>query len=1019
MSFIECECGSKFELSTTATRVTCPSCGQRFTVPQIENDDSDAKNAYGADASAEVVAIDSEPVAVGSSACYKIAGNRNPTNVPPHAGLSSTMLHDLPVVTQFDQHYAQSILAVGMFTSQASSCVAENTGGPQPYNDVFAAAAGAAPLLAALPADTPLATPLGQRGTRKSQRPERNQASTNAEVQLTPGQFLLERYEVQRKIGQGGMSSVYEACDHVRGEQVALKILLPHLAAKPKLQERFLQEGRLSSNFSHPNIARVYDLHQTASHILLSMELLHGSTLRHDMHRRKTQGQSYRPAEVVTILHQVAEALSVVHAADIVHRDLKPENLWLGLDGTVKVMDFGIARDSVKGAHTTGPRGSGTPYYIAPEQLTASPTLDHRADQYSLAIIAYELLTGEIPQGAVVPPHIRHPHIPKKLSLTIFRGLSAAPEQRFNNIREFQAALQYDRRMPVLAKLAIAGLAVAALGGTGYAFQRWGLPMFETKVSPVWSDLSAQKITEGNAISFAVRHPDCTLTGDSLRYKLLSDAPAGAEINGQTGEFKWTPSEAQGPKNYSFNVMAIVEQQGRAPVVEERTLEITVNEAYNAPVFETPEAVSLKENSPAEISLVAHDPNEPPLGLIYELIDPPSGMTIDERTGVVRWTPREDAGGTHPVIPVRVSLAGDEHREITTTRKLSLHVEEAIDKLVFTSTERFEAEVGQAMAYRVTARDPNTPTLNTFYRLKGADRLGMTIEPRTGQIEWTPSEDAAGKTFDIAVEACWDGAGKTEVVGSQALKVKVAEMKPKAEEPSKTESDLQATLASASTTSQPEVDKPLPPPNSTCPTGGGANSGVNGNGAGAGMGGGQCNTQPGNNGASQTGNCPNAGGNNGGRGQPNNVPGLIVDIVSAAVAKHKQPAVNGQAGNNPVATAPTRPPVLGGLPINQNQLPIDKLPINKLPINKLPINKSPTHQLPVNPLPINRLPSSQSAVKKAANTSPSKTWPSHSNMGNSGGQNRRSVQGGSLKQKIEQEFFKAQQNSNSSLRSLR
>lgn len=334
-----------------------------------------------------------------------------------------------------------------------------------------------------------------------------------------------------------------------------------------------------------------------------------------------------------------------------------PENLWLGLDGTVKVMDFGIASDSIKGAHTTGPRGSGTPYYIAPEQLSASPTLDHRADQYSLAIIAYELLTGELPQGAVTAPHLKQPNIPKKLSQSIFRGLNAVPQQRYPDIRAFQHALEYERRMPMIAKMAIGAAACALLGSTGYAFQRYGMPLFETKVSPVWAKVAEQKVTEGNALTFNVRHPDCWLTGKSLKYKLLSDAPVGAQIDTQTGQFQWIPTEAQGPRVYNFNIMAIVEEEGRAPVVEERAFQIAVEEAFDPPLFDTPDAVTIKEHAALELPLQASDPNQPKIGLLYQLVDPPAGMLIDERTGVVQWTPQEDAGGTNPSIAVRVSLA--------------------------------------------------------------------------------------------------------------------------------------------------------------------------------------------------------------------------------------------------------------------------------------------------------------------------------------------------------------------------
>ncbi|MGN6136323.1 MAG: protein kinase domain-containing protein [Aureliella sp.] len=1058
MAFIQCECGSKIELSPSAMRVTCPGCGQRFTVPQIDDEPASEQTSDQSDSTLGSSVREHSTPAPVSAASYRLATNFQERLAAGSPQVSSTMMPDLPVVTQFEDHYAHSVLAVGMFTGHATSHATSPAAGAMAGSGVpvgqsgavgqgssaaffggMAAGLGVLPLAAGSSSGSAVATPLGDRSTRKSRRRDKTAPSEAADVQLAPGQTLLERYEVLRKIGQGGMSSVYEACDHIRGEQVALKILLPHLAAKPRLQERFLQEGRVSSNFSHPNIARVYDLHQTDSLILLSMELLHGSTLRHDMHRRKTQGQSYRPAEVVAILRQVCEALTVVHASGIVHRDLKPENLWLGLDGTVKVMDFGIARDAVRGAHTTGPRGSGTPYYIAPEQLSASPTLDHRADQYSLAIIAHELLTGELPQGAVTPPHIKYPHIPKKLSQSIIKALSADPGQRFSDIRQFQAALKFDRRMPLVAKLAIATAAIGALASGGYAFERWGLPLLETKVSPVWAELAPKEVSEGSPLSFSVRHPDCFLSGKSLQYKLLSDAPVGATIDAQSGQFNWTPTEVQGPKTYNFNVMAIVEENGRPPAISERPVEITVNEVFNAPLLDTPEAVTVRENALFEQKIEASDPNQPPVGLVYELVDPPAGMSIDARSGTVKWTPREDAGGTHPSVPVRVSLAGDEHREIATVRKLNLHVEESIDKLTFISGDRLSAEVGQPLSFRVTTRDPNTPTLNTYYRLKGGDRLGMTIEPRTGLIEWTPTEDASAKTFDLTVEACWDGAGKTEVVGSQAIKATVAQYTPPKEEPAKSEPEPAATAPVA----------PSPAPSTsvatsglgsgglgsgglggqqagTCPTNGGGNNGGIGGGAGGNNGGR-------NNGGNQGGSCPSGNGNGGGNGLGNGLGiglgngqpgGIIADIVTAAVNAHHQKHAGQNANANGAA-------VTGSVP---NSLPTNALPTNKLPTNKLPVGGLPIGALPIHNLPLNKLPNNnnnnnnnKNANRLPINQLPLNNFPVHrqttvapnQSQGNSNNQaGRHNAAANQLKQKIEQELFKAQQGSGQSLRSM-
>jgi tRNA A-37 threonylcarbamoyl transferase component Bud32 len=302
--------------------VACPVCGQQYTLPEPAVD-----------------VEDEAPSETGAALCA--------AGVP----LSATMMQDLPAVTQFDNHFGDSIIA--MAAGGAAAVLAGQSSPQEPSansaHETDDREAKSTVRLAGASTCNSAARPAGQ------------------PAELQPGARLLNRYSIHRKIGQGGMSTDHEAFHEERAEKVALKILLPQLAAKRNFQERFLQEGRISSNFSHPGIARVYDLHQTDSMVFLSMELLHGSTLRHDMNRRKDQRQSYRPLEVMEMLQHISEALDEVHAQKVVHRDLKPENLWLALDGSVKIMDFGIARDRTGIVHTQSGRGSGTPYFIAPE----------------------------------------------------------------------------------------------------------------------------------------------------------------------------------------------------------------------------------------------------------------------------------------------------------------------------------------------------------------------------------------------------------------------------------------------------------------------------------------------------------------------------------------------------------------------------------------------------------------------------------------------------------------------------
>lgn len=726
MAFIQCECGERIDLNQPANQVTCFGCGRTYTVPKL--------------ASAPVT----NPPAQATPA-------PNSQATP----LSATMVEDLPVLTQLNQPFGESIVAM-----------------PQHSTPVAAA--------------VPLVAAVGNANEQRSQATPANQATPVAQSQidtpagggmvteLGPGLRLLDRYEIQRKIGQGGMSTVYEAVDGVRGEKVALKVLLPNLAAQPALQERFLQEGRLSSNFSHPHIARVYDLHQTDTLIFLSMELLHGTTLRHDMNRRHDQRQVYRPTEVLAIVDDICDALEVVHAEGVVHRDLKPENFWLGLDGSVKVMDFGIARESSGTSFTNAGRGSGTPYYIAPEQLASSPTLDDRADQYSVGIILYELLTGELPQGAIVPPHEKNSAIPRKMSEAIFRALDAEPTNRFDSIGDFRTAVQFRTERTLWEKIAKPLAAVATLLVAGFVFLRWGAPLLEKKESPVWQSLGQQRIVENEELRFVARSKQCTIDSSALTFKLLSDAPLGATLDARTGEFVWTPTEAQGPQTYEFTIMAVAEEEGRAPVVRERSFAIEVAEHVDLPVFALPEPLQGKEHETLTYEIVASDPNLPAVGLRYEMPKLPPGMTIDHRDGTIRWTPNEQQGGKNYQLAVRVYLEGEAHLDKFTERTLTIQVVESIDPPAINAPAEVRGMIDEPSNLRVTVRDPNVPAIDDYFALKNGERIGMSIDPQSGEIFWTPTAEQAGTEQEVTVQVLWDEAGKTTLLSEKVMQVVVA-----------------------------------------------------------------------------------------------------------------------------------------------------------------------------------------------------------------------------------------------------
>ncbi len=662
------------------------------------------------------------------------------------------------------------------------------------------------------------------RRRKSTARPGSESVVSSATV-FQSGVRLLDRYEVLRKVGQGGMSAVYEAYDEARDENVALKVLLPELARHQRMQERFLQEGRLSSSFSHPNIARVYDLHQSEGVAMISMELLHGCNLRHDMERRAGQRQKYRPLEVLHLIEQASDALSVVHAASVIHRDLKPENLWSCLDESIKIMDFGIARESAGNVFTTGPRGSGTPYYIAPEQLNASPLLDHRADQYSLAVIAYEMLTGTIPQGAIVPPHHKVKGIPKKLSMAVFRALNADPNRRFPNISAFAEASKFRIGMSpwVRAAMMFGGLSLVSGAAAGYQLKI--APMLNVKPSPVWATIPPVSVVEKNEVIIETRANDSSLQSDQLTFKLLSDAPEGATIDAATGRVKWTPSEAQGPKDYSFQVMAIVQQPGFPQRLEERTVKVAVSEAFDPPIFESPETADAKEHTPFEMQLQARDTNTPAIDLVYELTSGPLDMEIDSRSGKISWTPGEKNGGTVVDLAVKVSLSQEGNRNVAVERKFKVKIEESVDPPTFISASQLRGEVGKATDFRVITRDTNDPPLNIYYKLRGGERSGFSIDPNTGALSWTPEQDLSGKEFDLTVEAMYDANGQSKRIGEQTIKVAVEKFNPPKEDKDekKKDEDKAAVVKNSAPVVEnvptvPQLPPPAPSgPPATCP----------------------------------------------------------------------------------------------------------------------------------------------------------------------------------------------------------
>jgi hypothetical protein len=268
-------------------------------------------------------------------------------------------------------------------------------------------------------------------------------------TRLTGAQSVFGEYALQGVLGKGGMASVFRA--ERRGEVCALKRPLSAFLEDPEFLERFLREAEIGRTLHHPNIIRIFERGEVGGVPYFTMELVEGETLQD--HFRRVGALDARSA--TKIVAQVAEALDYAHLKGVVHRDLKPSNIMILRDGTVKVMDYGIARARrFEGLTVTG-AFLGTPDYVAPETAEGKGT-DARSDLYSLGIVFYEILTGKRPFSADTPfatlqKHCAEPPrpptsinaaVPKELEVIILRLLNKKPDDRYPAAEDLLIALR-------------------------------------------------------------------------------------------------------------------------------------------------------------------------------------------------------------------------------------------------------------------------------------------------------------------------------------------------------------------------------------------------------------------------------------------------------------------------------------------------------------------------------------------------------------------------------------------------
>jgi TM2 domain-containing membrane protein YozV/predicted Ser/Thr protein kinase len=251
---------------------------------------------------------------------------------------------------------------------------------------------------------------------------------------------LFPQFEILSFIGKGGMGAVYKARQPALDRLIALKVLPPAVASDPGFAERFTREARALARLSHPNIVVVYDFGKAGDLHYLVMEFVDGTNLR-----ELERGGKLSPEQALAIVPQICEALQFAHNEGIVHRDIKPENLLLDKKGRLKIADFGIAKILNVPAGKAGLTGAkdvmGTPHYMAPEQIERPQAVDHRADIYSLGVVFYEMLTGELPLGKFAPPS-KKVMVDVRLDDVVLHSLEKEPSRRYQQASQVKTDVE-------------------------------------------------------------------------------------------------------------------------------------------------------------------------------------------------------------------------------------------------------------------------------------------------------------------------------------------------------------------------------------------------------------------------------------------------------------------------------------------------------------------------------------------------------------------------------------------------
>jgi predicted Ser/Thr protein kinase len=299
-------------------------------------------------------------------------------------------------------------------------------------------------------------------------------------------QLLIPGIEVKSMLGHGGMGAVYKGLQTSLGRAVAIKLLPLELSeGDPTFEERFRREAQTMAKLDHPNIVTIYDFGETVEgQCYIIMEYIEGSNLYELIH-----GGDISSAEALALIPQICNGLQYAHDHGVVHRDIKPANILISRMGKVKLTDFGLAKllGDQAGQYELTMTGAamGTPHYSAPEQAQPYGVIDHRADIYSLGVVLYELLTGQIPRGVFEPPSKKKIEIDVCFDEVVIRAMQSDPERRYQQVSEIKS--QVDEACQDAARDVASPEGFEAMkrskAGSGRAQKASNFPQQQTRVS--------------------------------------------------------------------------------------------------------------------------------------------------------------------------------------------------------------------------------------------------------------------------------------------------------------------------------------------------------------------------------------------------------------------------------------------------------------------------------------------------------------------------------------------------------